>query len=1172
MKRELPSRLFLLMIMGIFVSIQTVYAGPVTRQKAMQNANAFLQQRGMNLQQTSLRQAPALKGSEPSGNAPYYVFNIGDDNGFVIAAGDDCAYEILGYCDEGHFDVDNMPDGMEYMLKSYAEQIGYASKDPKVAKPKTSPSYPAVEAMLTTRWSQIEPYNDNCPMYQSTDERCVTGCVATAMAQVMYYHRNHSTREVVKAIPPYNLPSGERVEGIPKGSPIDWDNMLDSYDNFGSQATEVQRQAVANLMLYCGVSVEMEYALASAASDHDVIPALVNYFDYADDMKLTERYDYTNTEWETLIYEELGKGHPIPYFGGSHAYVVDGHDGNGFVHINWGWNGTSNGNFRLTATYAGERTMGGYSAGQAAILGAVPNGSFPRLTTTSLSLTSSDLVDGLSSLTTIPVSLSMTVTNLTGETGTFEQAVGLYKLGKLQAVVSTVSTFSEMAPGTSRDLNVSMALEATLTPGAYTLVPISRLSGSDNWRANGSPDQMVTMSIYGGNAHLTEGTPEQEGDIITFACDEVGDLCVQHWDMNGDGALSKQEAAAVTSLEGVFKYNHGITSFEELQHFTGLTSLASCEFIFCQELAHITLPPSLQSIGTRAFYGCHSLQHATIPRSVTSIGNEVFYGDYLLKDVCVEGGNTVYDSRNDCHALIETAANRLIAGGSRSVIPDGVVTIANYAFLNCTGLESIVIPQSVTRIEQYAFAHCSNVTSITISEGVTEIGDRAFWDCSAVTTVTVPSSVTSMGSGVFDDCTGLTSVNFLANVTSISSSTFSGCSSLTAFVIPATVTSIGSTAFYGTGLTAMTIPSSVTSIGSGAFAICTGLTSITIPNSVSSIDGNPFYGCPNLQSIVVEAGNPCYESDGHNTAIIETATNTLVTGSAGTVIPDGIKAIGAYAFYDCTGLTSIVIPEGVTTIGQYAFYDCTGLASIVIPEGVTTIGNSAFYKCSGVNTISLPNSLTSIANNSFRECTSLTALTIPSGVTTIGSSAFSDCSHLKSINIPGSVAKINDYTFYRCENLTSITISHGVTAIGVDAFSYCKKLASISFPSSISSIANYVFQNCTGLTSIKSYITNVFVTGKNPFPNSPYATLYVPKGLVEVYQSTPDWNKINFIEEMPIISDVNSDGSTNISDVVCLISKLLGTPGNESYSYDVNNDEQISISDVVTLINIILTM
>ena len=1145
MKGKLSSRLLLFLIMGLFVSIQTIYANPITRQQALENASEFLQKRGVNVKNAAIKHVATFRGGETSGNAPYYVFNIGDDKGFVIASGDDCAYEILGYSDEGSVDSDHMPDGLEYMLACYAEQIGYASKGPKTAKPKTSTSYPAVGPLMTTKWGQREPYNDNCPMYKSTDKRCVTGCIATAMAQVMYYHRNHSANEVVKAIPAYYLDGGERIDGIPKGSPIDWDNMLDSYN---SQVTEVQRQAVANLMLYCGVSVEMAYGLSSGAYDNDVPRAMINYFDYADDLKLRNRTDYVNAEWETMVYEDLANGRPIFYCGKDHAFVVDGHDGNGYVHINWGWNGGSNGNFRLSPTYAGEDIMGGYTSGQSAIFCAAPNGAFPHLTTTQLSTTSSDVIENISSLTSIPISLEMTVSNLTEETGSYEQAVGLYKLGKLESVVSTVSTFSELAPGASRSLSVSLELESTLAPGAYTLVPVSRLVGTDKWRKNGTPDQFITMSIYSDVAHLTLGVPEEEGDIITFACDQVRDICVQYWDLNGDGALSKEEAAAVTSFDEHFWNKETITSFDELQYFTGLTKLDICEFIFCSDLVSVTLPPNLQAIDSRAFYQCHSLQHVTIPKTVTSIGKEAFYGNQQLKDIRVEDGNPVYDSRNDCHALIETATNKLIAGGSRCVIPEDVVTIGESAFILNKGLESIQIPESVTHIENYAFAYCSNLTSIDIPESVTEIGSSAFAGCKTLTEVTIPSSVTSMGTNVFYQCSGLTSVNFLANVTSINSGTFYECTGLTSFTIPSQVTSIESTALSGcTGLTAMTIPSSVTHIGSGAFAKCTGLTSVTIPNSVTSIDGNPFYGCPSLQSIVVEAGNPCYESDGNNTAIIETATKTLVTGSVNTVIPDGVKAIGTYAFYNCLGLTSVVIPEGVTAINSHAF-----------------------YKCNDLTTISLPNSLTSIGDDVFSLCSNLKTATIPPGVTYIGVGAFYYCSSLESVKIPAGITKINSDAFYRCESVKSITIPYGVTVIGSNAFGGCISLTSINIPSTVYSIGTYVFQNCTKLTSIKSYVKNVFKTGNSAFYNCVNATLYVPEGLVDEYRAKSDWNRINFIEELPIVDDINGDGSTDITDITCLIERLLGTSSDESYSYDVNNDEFVDITDITTLISIVL--
>lgn len=1119
---KLPSKICLFVMMGLMVSIQMVQANPISRQQALQNAHEFLMKKGVNVKNATMRQVPAFKGGGTSGNAPYYVFNIGDGNGFVIASGDDCAYEILGYADKGTFDADNLPDGLQYMLDCYAEQIENGSKSPKTAKPKLGSTYPAVDPLLTTEWGQEEPYNDNCPISLSTGERCVTGCIATAMAQVMYYHRNHhSTSEVVNAIPPYG--STLVTDSVPKGSPIDWDNMLDTYD---STATEVQRQAVANLMLYCGISTKMRYGpSSSSAYITDVIPALVNYFDYYDDASERSRSNYTDLEWETMVYEELGAGYPIYYAASQHAFVVDGHDGNGFVHINWGWAGTDNGHFRLTATSGSGGSMGGYNSGERALFGVAPNRFIHRLTTTELSLTSSNDVENLSSLTSIHVSMAMTVTNLTEETGTFEQAVGLYKLGDLQSVVSPIRTIDGMAPGTAQQFSVSLELESTLAPGIYTLVPISRVTGSNKWRRNSNYDRFITITIYGDSAHLTMGIPEEEGDIITFADERVRKVCVNNWDLNGDGAFSKQEAATVTSLGLHFKNNSLMTSFDELQYFTGLTYINREEFNSCSMLTSIILPPNVTSIKDNAFYNCRKLQHITIPKSVTSIGTYVFAHNSELTDIQVENGNPVYDSRNNCNAIIETATNKLIAGGPCSVIPNDVVAIGPYAFVYCDGLESIQIPESVTSIGNSAFSCCSHLTTIIIGGGVTSIGENAFSYCSALTQVTIPSSVTSMGDYAFCNCSGLTSVNFLASMTDISPGTFLYCTGLTSFTLSISVTCIGEYAFCHcrgmtsltipssvthianrafedcTSLTSVTIPSGVTYIGYGAFADCTSLTSATIAQSVDSIDGNPFYGCPKLQSVVVDSLNPYYYSVDNNRAVIETATKTLVIGLANTVIPDDVVAIGAYAFSDCSGLTSIVLPDGVTSIGSYAFRQCSNLQSINIPSGVTCI---------------------------------------------------------------------SDYAFQSCYRLTSINIPYGVTSIGRGAFNGCSSLAAITIPSTVTSIGEAAFQVCSSLTSIKSYIKNVFQTGSNAFMNCSKATLYVPQGLVDVYRATEDWNRIKNTEEMPIILDVNGDGSNNIADVICVIDRILGTSSNESYNYDVNNDEHINIDDVVKLIDAIM--
>ena len=154
------------------------------------------------MKQRTLRQAP-MSAKNKMESAPYYVFNLDNDNGYVIASGDDRAFAILGYSTKGHLDTDSMPDGMKWMLDFYAEQIAASPEMSTNNRMKSATSYPAIEPMLTTKWSQGYPYNANCPLVNG--KRCVTGCVATAMAQVMYYHRRTSTNQVVKTIPPFSI-------------------------------------------------------------------------------------------------------------------------------------------------------------------------------------------------------------------------------------------------------------------------------------------------------------------------------------------------------------------------------------------------------------------------------------------------------------------------------------------------------------------------------------------------------------------------------------------------------------------------------------------------------------------------------------------------------------------------------------------------------------------------------------------------------------------------------------------------------------------------------------------------------------------------------------------------------------------------------------------------------
>ena len=211
------------------------------------------------------------------------------------------------------------------------------------------------------------------------------------------------------------------------------------------------------------------------------------------------------------------------------------------------------------------------------------------------------------------------------------------------------------------------------------------------------------------------------------------------------------------------------------------------------------------------------------------------------------------------------------------VIEDGVTSIGNDAFSNCSGLISITIPNSVTSIGNDAFYYCTSLTSITIPDSVTSIGSSAFRDCTSLTTITIPNSITSIGEAAFGNCISLTSITIPESVTSIGNYAFSGCSSLTSITIPDNVTSIGECAFsYCTSLTNITIPNSVTSIGNKAFSDCTSLTNITIPDSVTSIGNKAFYNCTNLTTISLSCKSSLKKSDfGDQANLVSYASHTL---------------------------------------------------------------------------------------------------------------------------------------------------------------------------------------------------------------------------------------------------------------------------------------------------------
>lgn len=1191
-----------LLFISLLIFAYSVVAEPVTQQQAFQKARQFM--KGKSFNQKNLRRAPS---AEVRNNA-YYVFNVENNGGFVIVSGDDRTEAILGYADKGNLDLNRLPDNLKVWLGIY-EQAIKSMTDQQVKRVSTRGiSHDAIAPLLGSQWGQGAPYNAQCPIINEMTSP--TGCVATAMAQLMYYHK---WPESVDAIPGYNnYMWGMTMDELP-ATTFDWNNMKTSYGE-NEQADEV-----AKLMRYCGQAVEMLYGTeesgVSAAIDLDSV--LIKTFDYAKSLRFFERTSHASVSWEEIIYRELEDSRPVFYdaFNGQgvgHAFICDGYD-NGYFHINWGWSGECDGYFLLSLLDPNntDDPMNGYSVGQRAIIGL-----------------QKDAHGGL------------------GEV--FDDGCFVYKIIDDDKVWLYSTTDFNMEywvtekPYDTHAETITIPSTVTHNNKEYKVTELGHdYAFNIHWDitfTDDTPSQVVHLvlpetleKIY----HINFFGPEE----ITIP-KNVYDLGIECIDgqyplkrilVDENNQFFKSIDGTLYSKDGetFFRYPVGKSS-ETFVIADGVKKIMGRAFSGCLWIKNIVLPASVEEIGDYAFCGMHNLESYNIPEGVTYIGGVAF---------------------SDCPEV------------KKITIPNGVKGIGPYAFSDCPMVEEITIPGSVEYIACEAFSINENAWSVdyggypkdgslkkvTVKSCFPILCYDGLPFCQAAyetATLYVPLGAKQMyqeawGWSEFkhieevemDDVNMEEAILNVLNYSITDENTVAITDAKRPLyghiTIPSSiqlngkeyhVTEVKTNAFINQTFSWLTLSEGIVSIGANAIGQNWSLERIDLPSTFRYYDeSNGFvYDNPALAEITLADNNPYFTlKDG---VLYTKDMKTLVAHPAAMqhqelVIPQGVETIQRFSLADCKYLKSVTIPSSVKAM-DWAFYGLieeVSLTSLTIqqrtpPAGWTFFGENCNVYANATLYVPLGSKVDYENNSKWGKFQHIEEVEIPVEIATIAeSTAVSFGSEIDSETTLAN--NIIDNTYYNMdsENGDGYDATEGAIVLNstvaeeqmadiqnaeLGDATVCDKYNGIIFrvPAGGGTIT-------VDVKTIGSHMLNVQVGNAEPTQvtksargtvdvdykvlEPTYVYLYATTGVepaparaMVARRGGAGENSLLLygyqVQLNYFLGDSNADGVVSIADVTAIINHINGDEGdfNEAAA-DVNGDGIISIADVTGVINLI---
>ena len=948
----------ILLTLVAFMATVAVNAEQVSKHQALQKAQQFMPGKQFGEARSFARSGGATEGE------PFYVFNAEGNQGFVIVSGDDRTTEILGYSTTGSLDLNQLPENLKGWLDGYAHQIealGTSTQPVQRAKTRGADSWAAIDPLIKTRWNQYYPYNMMCPDWKGYDWRdasfdtehlirenynyhCVTGCVATAMAQVMYYHKYPSK---CPALDGYTTETkGWTMKALPEAD-FEWSKMKETYKG---NETDESADAVAVLMRYCGQAIGMNYNLYINGGSAGSVSAkiLADVFGYSKNIRALWRDLYSTSRWEEIIYTELAEGRPVLYSGksnsGGHEFVIDGYDGTGLFHINWGWGGTSDDYFVLSIAEPKEQGAGGgngaYQFKQHALIGVQPGSSEEVLK----AKIESDINSMAQDYTRTGADADFTDVQFNGivyprynATSTEDLSIqvgwALCQNGQIIEVVKD-NWYTFTAGSTSGKYTSSaVTFGAGLASGKYEVCQVYRYSEDAEWRLC-DPNYYTLYYV----AEVTETTlslheAQPSFKVTNMVVSEIpstGSPLKVTLNVTNDGDTFEQVMRLLAKKEGdsnwtlVAKATRKIDPGKSEDVVMSYTPTVAGNYTL-----RVADDKSLDALNETTV-----TVYATINKTV---GN--------LKYVCHSGtmkarlvGHTYGSNGN----AVEVEIPSTIDNGQYTVNE-----IADGAFDSFYRLSAVTIPATVETIGNRAFYNCYWLSEVTVPEGVKHIGELAFIYCYDLQTVKLPSSLTSIGEKAFYKCPLASVVAAMPNPIKIARNVFMTTEevdgeSVEVFTSADLFVPIGKKTAYSDAEVWEEFPTKYQG----------ELKDVTLEDGItySYVTGEDF--------AIVKKGN--MEALKYQNVIIP----STMTAEGKTY---KVKKIADKAFFKIH-MNSLTIQSGVEEIGASAFWNVNGFVELVLPASVKTIGESAFSYCYSLRTLELPSSLTSIGDNAFYGC------------------------------------------------------------------------------------------------------------------------------------------------------------------------------------------------------------